>query len=186
MSAATWSRSSATSSKSAIAMTRERMREGGEAKAELRAEERVLDALVGRHASAETTRRSSARCCAKASSTTRKSRSTWSADAGTRTADLIDIPGMPGAQMGMMNLGDIFGKAFGGRTKRKRMSVSESYEVLIREEADKLLDEDRSQRGARPVEQNGIVFLDEIDKICARKARAATSPARACSATCCR
>ncbi|MCR9140369.1 MAG: ATP-dependent protease ATPase subunit HslU, partial [Alphaproteobacteria bacterium] len=83
---------------------------------------------------------------------------------------MMDIPGQPGSQMGMMNLGDIFGKAFGGRTVRKKLSVAESYEVLIGEEADKLLDDETVNRTAlEAVEQNGIVFLDEIDKVCARQ-----------------
>jgi ATP-dependent HslUV protease ATP-binding subunit HslU len=81
----------------------------------------------------------------------------------------MDIPGQPGAGMGMMNLGDLFGKAMGGRKTKKRLSVSESYEILISEEADKLLDDETVNRAAiDAVEQNGIVFLDEIDKVCAR------------------
>ena len=81
----------------------------------------------------------------------------------------MDIPGQPGGDMGMMNLGDLFGKAMGGRTVKKRLSVAESYEVLISEEADKLLDDETVNRAAiEAVEQNGIVFLDEIDKVCAR------------------
>ena len=103
----------------------------------------------------------------------------------------FEIPGMPGAQMGMLNLGDIFGKAFGGRPKPKKMSVAESYRVLMAEESDKLLDQERVVREAiQSVEQNGIVFLDEIDKICGRTERgggddaAPMSAARACSATC--
>ena len=101
----------------------------------------------------------------------------------------MDIPGQPGGQMGMMNLGDIFGKAFGGRTVKRKMTVAESYDVLIGEEADKLLDDETVNRAAlEAVEQNGIVFLDEIDKVCARSPMraAAMSAARACSATCCR
>ncbi|HEY9022562.1 MAG TPA: AAA family ATPase, partial [Paracoccaceae bacterium] len=79
------------------------------------------------------------------------------------------IPGQPGSQMGMMNIGDLFGKAFGQRKQRKRLSVAESYEILIGEEADKLLDDEIVNRAAiEAVEQNGIVFLDEIDKVCAR------------------
>ena len=79
---------------------------------------------------------------------------------------------MPGAQMGMLNLNDMFGKAFGGRTKTRKMTVPESYAVLMAEESDKLLDQERSSREAiQAVEQNGIVFLDEIDKICARGRR---------------
>jgi ATP-dependent HslUV protease ATP-binding subunit HslU len=81
----------------------------------------------------------------------------------------FDVPGMPGAQMGMLNLNDIFGKAFGGRTKTRRMAVSESYEVLMAEESEKLLDQEKVVSEAiQSVEQNGIVFLDEIDKISAR------------------
>ena len=81
----------------------------------------------------------------------------------------MEIPGMPGAQMGMINLNDMLGKAFGGATKTKKMSVGDSYDVLVAEEGDKLLDDDVVVRTAiESVEQNGIVFLDEIDKICVR------------------
>jgi ATP-dependent HslUV protease ATP-binding subunit HslU len=86
----------------------------------------------------------------------------------------FEVPGMPGASMGMLNLGDIFGKAFGGRTKPKKLTVADSYRVLIAEESDKLLDQERVVREAiASVEQNGIVFLDEIDKICGRTERGA-------------
>ena len=82
---------------------------------------------------------------------------------------MIDIPGQPGSNMGMMNIGDMFGKAFGGRTTRRKMTVAESYDILIGEEADKLLDDESINKIAlESVEQNGIVFLDEIDKVCAR------------------
>jgi ATP-dependent HslUV protease ATP-binding subunit HslU len=85
---------------------------------------------------------------------------------------LFEIPGMPGAQMGAISIGDIFGKLGGSRTKTRRMSVKESYEILINEESDKLLDQDRLvQEAIKAVENNGIVFLDEIDKICARDGR---------------
>ena len=91
------------------------------------------------------------------------------AEAGMGGMPTFDIPGMPGAQMGMINLNEMLGKAMGGRTKRRRMNVEESYEVLMEEESDKLLDEEKVVREAiTNVEQNGIVFLDEIDKICAR------------------
>jgi ATP-dependent HslUV protease ATP-binding subunit HslU len=92
------------------------------------------------------------------------------ADTSNPMGGMFDIPGQPGSQMGMMNLGDMFGKAFGGRTVKKRLTVAESYEVLIGEEADKLLDDETVNKAAlESVEQNGIVFLDEIDKVCARQ-----------------
>jgi ATP-dependent HslUV protease ATP-binding subunit HslU len=82
---------------------------------------------------------------------------------------MMEMPGMPPGQGGMMNLGDIFGKAFGGRRVRKRLSVAESYDVLLAEEADKLLDDETVQKAAlEAVQENGIVFLDEIDKVTAR------------------
>jgi ATP-dependent HslUV protease ATP-binding subunit HslU len=91
----------------------------------------------------------------------------------------FDIPGMPGSQMGMINLNDMLGKAMGGKTKKRKLSVKESYLVLIDEEADKLLDEDRIVRLAiDSVEQNGIVFLDEIDKICVRSERTGSDVSR--------
>jgi ATP-dependent protease HslVU (ClpYQ), ATPase subunit len=82
---------------------------------------------------------------------------------------MIEIPGQPGANMGMLNIGDIFGKALGVKTKKKRIKISESYKQLIEEEADKLLDEEKIIKNAIDlVEYSGIVFLDEIDKVCAR------------------
>src|SRR5262249_18289083 len=85
---------------------------------------------------------------------------------------LFEIPGMPGAQMGAISIGDIFGKLGGGRTKTRRVSVKESHELLVNEESDKLVDQDQLvQEAIRAVENNGIVFLDEIDKICARDGR---------------
>jgi ATP-dependent HslUV protease ATP-binding subunit HslU len=84
----------------------------------------------------------------------------------------FDIPGVPGAQMGMINLNEVLGKAFGQRTKPRRMTVADSYRVLMQEESDKLLDQEKVTAEARAaVEQNGIVFIDEIDKICARSER---------------
>ena len=104
---------------------------------------------------------------------------------------MFEIPGMPGASVGAINLGDMLGKAFGGgRPKSRRTTVREAYEPLVGEESDKLLDQDAIvQEAIRQVENNGIVFLDEIDKICARwraAASAATCRAKACSATSCR
>ena len=154
----------------AIHMVRERLRKDVSAKAEMQAEERVLDALVGENASSDT--RQKFRLMLRAGELDDKEIEVDVTESGAGNMPTIDIPGMPGAQMGMVNLGDIFGKAFGGRTKPRRMTVSESHTVLIDEEADKLLDEDAVVREAiDTVEQNGIVFLDEIDKISARSDR---------------
>jgi ATP-dependent HslUV protease ATP-binding subunit HslU len=151
----------------AIGMTRERLRKEVESKAELRAEERVLDALVGENAGAET--RQKFRRMLRAGELDDKEIELQVQENAAASMPTFDIPGMPGAQMGMLNLGEIFGKAFGGRTKPKRMAVSESHKVLIAEESDKLLDQEKVvQEAIRSVEQNGIVFLDEIDKISGR------------------
>ena len=150
----------------AIAMTRERLRKQVTAKAELAAEERVLDALVGENARPET--RQSFRKQLREGALNDKEVELDVADAGGGMPT-FEMPGMPGAQMGVLNLGDMFGKAFGGRTKRRRMTVAESHAVLVDEESDKLLDQDKVVKDAiAACENNGIVFIDEIDKICAR------------------
>ena len=155
----------------AIHMTREEQRKEVVPKAEVMAEKRVLDALVGENASEST--RASFRQKLRNGELDDKEVELDVADTGGMGLPTIDVPGMPGAQMGMINLNDIMGKAFGGqRTKRRRMSVGESYEVLLAEESDKLLDEEQVVRGAiEMVEQNGIVFIDEIDKVSARSDR---------------
>ncbi len=151
----------------ALGQTRERMRKEVAARAELRAEERVLDVLVGANASAET--RAKFRRMLRAGELDDREIDVEVQDSGSINLPTLDIPGMPGAQMGMVNLGDIFGKAFGGRTKPRHMTVSESHKVLMQEESDKMLDQEKVTREAiGAVEQNGIVFLDEIDKICGR------------------
>ena len=152
-----------------IGLTREKKRRDVQARAHLAAEDRVVDALVGPSASAST------------KETFRKKLRTGELDdkeieielqAGGAGLPLFEIPGLPGAQMGAISIGDIFGKLGGGRTKTRRVTVKESYEVLINEESDKLLDQDRLvQEAIKAVENNGIVFLDEIDKICARDGR---------------
>jgi ATP-dependent HslUV protease ATP-binding subunit HslU len=153
-----------------LTMTRERLRKEVSAKAELNAEERVLDALVGANAGRET--RDKFRRLLREGALAEREIELEVADRSSGMLPTFDIPGMPGAQMGMLNLGDIFGKAFGERTKRKRMSVADSYVLLMEEEADKLLDQDQVRREAlHAVEQDGIVFLDEIDKITARGER---------------
>ena len=151
----------------AIVMIREKLRKQVAAKAELAAEERVLDALVGNTASPET--RQKFRKMLREGSLNDKEIELEVADNSAGGMPTFDIPGMPGSQMSMVNLGDILGKAFGGRTRPRKMTVEESFSVLLAEESDKLLDQDKVVKEAiESVENNGIVFLDVIDKICAR------------------
>jgi ATP-dependent HslUV protease ATP-binding subunit HslU len=151
----------------AIAQTRERKRKDVQARAQLAAEERVLDALVGANSSAAT--RDSFRKKLRAGELNDKE-----IEIETQSSSgmpLFEIPGMPGAQMGAISIGDIFGK-MGGRTKTRRLTVEGSHELLVNEESDKLLDNDQLvQEAINVVENNGIVFLDEIDKICVREGR---------------
>ena len=154
---------------SAITNVKEKMRLEVRASAELAAENRVISALAGEEAREET--RQKFRKMLREGQLDDKEIEIEVNDNGSGLPT-IDIPGMPGSQMGMINLNDMLGKAMGGRTKKRRMSVEQSYLVLIDEEADKLLDEDRIVRQAiEAVEQNGIVFLDEVDKICVRSDR---------------
>lgn len=152
----------------AINMTREQLRDQVKVKAEIHAEERVLDALVGETASPETRQKFRKRL--REGELAEKEIEIEVSDTGGMQLPTFDVPGMPGAQMGMLNLGDMLGKAFGGgRTKTRKMTVAEAYTILIEEESDKLLDQEKVVREAiESVEQNGIVFIDEIDKICAR------------------
>ena len=147
-----------------IGLVRAAKRRDVEAQAEAKAEERVLAALVG-NAGAAT--RDTFRKKLRAGELDDKEIEIEVRDTGGMPA--LEIPGMPGAQIGMINIGDIFGKALGGRTKTRRMTVGASHALLIAEEADKLLDnESVIQDAIDNVQNNGIVFLDEIDKICAR------------------
>jgi ATP-dependent HslUV protease ATP-binding subunit HslU len=150
----------------AITQTRDWMREDVKARAEAAAEERVITAIAGEDAR-EGTREMFRK----------KLRDGLLDDTmidievsdSSNPLGMMDVPGQPGSQMGMMNLGDLFGKALGGRTTTKRVSVADSHDLLIGEEADKLLDDEAVTRTAlESVEQNGIVFLDEIDKVCAK------------------
>jgi len=150
----------------AIAMVREKMRKQVQARAELAAEDRVIDALVGAGASAETKQKFRVRL--RQGELDDKEIEIEVPESAPPGLPTFDIPGMPGAQLGMLDLGDMLGKAFGGRQKTKRLSVADSYAVLLTAESDKLLDQDKVVRQAIvSVEQNGIVFLDEVDKICA-------------------
>ena len=153
----------------AITQTRESKRKDVEAKAHLAAEDRVVDALTGPDASAATKE-----------SFRRKLRNGEMDDKEIEIEvqqsggglPMFEIPGMPGAQMGAISIGDIFGKIGGGRTKTRRLTVKDAYEPLVSEESDKLLDQEQLvQEALKAVEQNGIVFLDEIDKITARDGR---------------
>jgi ATP-dependent HslUV protease ATP-binding subunit HslU len=160
----------------AITIVRERKRKDVQARAHLAAEDRVVDALVGANASPST------------KETFRKKLRSGEMDdkeieievqAGSGGMPMFEIPGMPGAQMGAISIGDIFGKLGGGRTKTRRVAVKESYEILIAEESDKLLDNDQIvQEAIGTAENNGIVFLDEIDKIAGREGRAGADVSR--------
>jgi ATP-dependent HslUV protease ATP-binding subunit HslU len=151
-----------------IALTRERKRKDVQAKAELNAEERVLDALVGPGASPAT--RESFRKRLRTGEINDKEIEIEVQSSGGGMP-MFEIPGMPGAQMGAINLGDIFGK-LGGKPKTRRVTVQDSHDILVNEESDKLLDNEQLvQESIRAVEQNGIVFLDEIDKIAGREGR---------------
>jgi ATP-dependent HslUV protease ATP-binding subunit HslU len=154
----------------AISMTRERLRKQVAPRAELAAEERVLDALVGANASAET-RQKFRKMLREGALNDREIEVTVQESAAPQMPT-FEIPGMPGAQMGMLNLGDIFGKAFGQRASPRKITVADSHRVLLAEESDKLLDQETVTRDAlAAVEENGIVFIDEIDKICGRSDR---------------
>ena len=150
-----------------IHMTREEMRKEVETQAKADAEERVLDALVG--ATATDTTRESFRKKLRAGELNDREIEIEVADTNTGMPN-FDIPGMPGASMSMISIGDMFGKALGQKTKKKKVTVEQSYDILITEESDKLLDEDKViQEAMDNVQQNGIVFIDEIDKITARQ-----------------
>jgi ATP-dependent HslUV protease ATP-binding subunit HslU len=147
-----------------VGLVRSAKRRDVEAQAEAKAEERVLLALVGNAGSAT---KDAFRKKLRAGELNDKEIEIELRDSGGMPS--LEIPGMPGAQIGMINIGDIFGKALGGRTKIRRMTVSASHDLLVAEEADKLLDNDSLIRDAiDSVQNNGIVFIDEIDKICAR------------------
>jgi ATP-dependent HslUV protease ATP-binding subunit HslU len=160
----------------AITMTREKKRKDVQARAQQAAENRVLDALVGANASSST--KEAFRKKLRAGELNDKEIDIEVQAAGGGLP-LFDIPGMPGAQMGAISIGDIFGKLGGGRTRTRRVSVAESYDILVNEESDKLLDTDQlTQEAIKVVENNGIVFLDEIDKICVREGRVGADVSR--------
>jgi ATP-dependent HslUV protease ATP-binding subunit HslU len=151
----------------ALTMVREKMRKEVDEKAQAAAEERLLDALVGKTAQDGT--RATFRNKLNAGELEDREIEVEVADSGSGGMNSFDIPGMPGSSVGMINLSEMLGKMTGGRTKTLRLTVKAARETLIQEEAEKLLDQERVTREAvELVEQNGIVFLDEIDKIAGR------------------
>ncbi len=154
----------------AIAMEREKKRREVKAKAELKAEDKVLDALVGNKASVAT--RESFR---KRLRNGDLDENEIEIEVQDKTSGLqsFEIPGMPGGNVGMVNLGDILGKSMGSKKgKKKKMTVKESHDILVAQESDKMIEEDKIIKEAkRATEENGIVFLDEIDKVSARSDR---------------
>ena len=152
----------------AIAMEKVKKRKEVHAKAQKLAEERVLDALVGNKASVAT--RESFRKRLRNGDLDDNEIEVPVNESGNMPS--FEIPGMPGANIGMINIGDMLGKSMGKKSKKKKMTVKESHEILLNEEADKLIEEDKIIKSAKNVtENNGIVFLDEIDKISARTDR---------------
>tara|TARA_B100001027_G_scaffold146491_1_gene102358 strand:+ start:468 stop:1832 length:1365 start_codon:yes stop_codon:yes gene_type:complete len=152
----------------AIAMEKVKRRKEVHAKAQKLAEERVLDALVGNKASVAT--RESFRKRLRNGDLDDNEIEVPVSESGNMPS--FEIPGMPGANIGMINIGEMLGKSIGNRSKKKKMTVKESHEILLNEEADKLIEEDKIIKSAKNVtENNGIVFLDEIDKISARTDR---------------
>jgi ATP-dependent HslUV protease ATP-binding subunit HslU len=151
-----------------IGLVRDAKRKEVSAKAQLNAEERVIDVLVGAGAALST--REAFRKRLRAGELDDKEIEIQVID--TPTMPSFEIPGMPGSQVGMINLSDVLGKALGTRTKPRKVTVRDSFDILMGEESDKLIDNDMIvQEAIKNVENNGIVFLDEIDKICARSER---------------
>lgn len=152
-----------------LKMTREQLRKDVRAQAERNAEERVIDALVGTSATKDT--REKFRRMLREGSLAEREIELELSESAASSMPMLEIPGMPSGQMGMLNLSDLLGK-MGKRTKRQKLKVADSYEVLLEEESDKLLDEDSIRRqGVDAAEQTGIVFIDEIDKISGRESR---------------
>jgi ATP-dependent HslUV protease ATP-binding subunit HslU len=151
----------------AIAMEREKRRKEVNAKAQLLAEEKVLDALVGNKASVATRESFKKRL---RNGDLDNNEIEIEVHDNPSTTQSFEIPGMPGSNIGMVNIGDIFGKSMGHKKgKKKKMSVKESHDILVAQESDKMIEEDKIIKEAKKAtEENGIVFLDEIDKVSAR------------------
>ncbi len=162
-----------------ISITKTKIQMGQEvkAKAEKNAEERILDVLVSKSSTPAT--RDNFRKKLRSGELNDKEVEIPVTSNPNFNLPTMDIPGMPGSQMGMINLGDIFGKGVGGQKKMKKMSIKDSHAYLLSEETDKLLDKDKiNSRALEDVEQNGIVFIDEIDKITSRAERSGADVSR--------
>ena len=162
-----------------ISITKTKIQMGQEvkAKAEKNAEERILDVLVSKSSTPAT--RDNFRKKLRSGELNDKEVEIPVSSNPNLSLPTMDIPGMPGSQMGMINLGDIFGKGVGGQKKMKKMSIKDSHAYLLSEETDKLLDKDKiNSRALEDVEQNGIVFIDEIDKITSRAERSGADVSR--------
>ena len=154
----------------AISMEKVKKRKEVFAQAQKLAEEKVLDALVGKKASLAT--RESFRKRLRNGDLDNNEIEISVNDSGSNNGTSFEIPGMPGANVGMINIGEMLGKSMGGKEKKKKMSVKESHEILINDESDKLIEQDKIIKSAKiSTENNGIVFLDEIDKISGRSDR---------------
>ena len=154
----------------AIAMEKEKKRKEVKAKAELKAEDKVLDALVGNKASVATKESFRKRLRNGDLDNNEIEIEVQDKSSGLQS---FEIPGMPGGNVGMVNLGDILGKSMGNKKgKKKKMTVKESHDILIAQESDKMIEEDKIiEEAKKTTEENGIVFLDEIDKVSARSDR---------------
>ena len=154
----------------AMGMAQEKLRKKVKSQTEFNAEERVLDSLVGKNASLET--RSKFRAQLRSGKLDKKIIELDLLDTGSGAMPTFDVPGMPGSQVGMINLNEILGKGVGQRTKKRKVVIEKAYKPLMEEESDKLIDQEKIVSSAKEdTEQNGIVFLDEMDKICARSER---------------
>ena len=154
----------------AMGMAQEKLRKKVKSQTEFNAEERVLDSLVGKNASLET--RSKFRAQLRSGKLDKKIIELDLADTSSGGMPTFDVPGMPGSHVGMINLNEILGKGVGQKTKKKKLAIEKAYKPLMEEESDKLIDQEKIISSAKEdTEQNGIVFLDEMDKICARSER---------------
>ena len=154
----------------AMGMAQEKLRKKVKSQTEFNAEERVLDSLVGKNASLET--RSKFRAQLRSGKLDKKIIELDLADTGSGGMPTFDVPGMPGSHVGMINLNEILGKGMGQKTKKRKLAIEKAYKPLMEDESDKLIDQEKIVSSAKEdTEQNGIVFLDEMDKICARSER---------------